>query len=413
MNKPQQIVYSTRQQDFSRSRRLLRLAAYGVGGSSLVLAVLLLLVNLTADGASATDPLPPLENSGVATLLGVILLLVIGLGMAGLLFGLSVMLESIARLSAVVIAARHHTHDGPVSPDHSSRLGTAESGAPIDASRVPWEEILMILRDTRENTLLTEEERRDKAVRVEQQEMAETKSILERLCQSGDFPSARERLAEMERKYPGRPALNEWAEHIERARSERERLDIDVYTRRVDEYITISAWQRARETVAEFQQRYPESGTADQLAARVEREFEVYDDAQRTRMYAEIQRYVSRRRWREALMASHTFIERFPHRSEADALRLQLDTLAVNADIQTRQELEAEITELAKRGQYADAEALARQVVEQFPDSPTAEILRSQLDRLHELATNPNAPPPRVRPSGVSSSSGFLPLRND
>jgi len=266
------------------------------------------------------------------------------------------------------------------------------------ALRAACDEILLIVRDARDNTLLTEEQRREKAIRVEQQAFTEATARVEKLSADGDFARAAQIVGEMGERFPGRPALQQMSAQIARRRDERESADVHEFTRRVEEFINISAWDRARGTSEELRRRYPKSSAADQLDARIEREFQLYEDAQRRQMYAEIERYVSRRRWNEALAAAETFIERFPHRSESDALRIQLSTLANNAEVSARQDMDAEITELARRGQYAEAESLADQLIRRWPDSPQAEILRSQLDRLHELATNPKAPPPRVRP---------------
>ena len=52
---------------------------------------------------------------------------------------------------------------------------------------------------------------------------------------------------------------------------------------------------------------------------------------------------------------------------------------------------------LAKHGRYIDATALAKRVIAQYPDSPQADVLRQQISRLEELATNPAAPPARLR----------------
>ena len=82
---------------------------------------------------------------------------------------------------------------------------------------------------------------------------------------------------------------------------------------------------------------------------------------------------------------------------DAEALRMQVPTLEANAEIETRQQLEAQIMALVKHGRYIEATALAKRVIEQYPDSPQAEALRRQIDRLEELATNPDAPPARVR----------------
>ena len=70
----------------------------------------------------------------------------------------------------------------------------------------------------------------------------------------------------------------------------------------------------------------------------------------------------------------------------AAAVRQQMATLKANAEIETRQELENEIKELIRTKKFADALDLAQQVIANYPDSPQAEALRSQLPRLQQRA---------------------------
>lgn len=386
------------------------------------LSALAVVVVVSAAVIIATEVLSTRLPDGPTRALRAVAIGGLALGIAGLLHALTSLFstgerlhDSLQELHSELAEIRHelaNTHDRHDAASGSS--GSQTTAAAPDAIDVrpitpppdapPWSELMMLLRDVRENTLLSEPERQRKAARIEQQELQETDATLKTLARAGDFQQAEQRLAELERKYPRATTVGEMRSWLEQQRAERQESDAMTASRRVDELISISAWDRARSVVEELARRHPNAGVIAQLRARIDREFAIYEDAQRTRMYAEIQRYVSRRRWREALAAAQTFIERFPDHSEAETLSLQLSTLANNAEIAERAELEAEITELAKRGQYAEAEELARRVIERFPDSPTAEILRSQLDRLHELATNPNAPPPRVRPSGASSS---------
>lgn len=308
--------------------------------------------------------------------------------------------ERIAEFRSIRSSSASYSDSPPARAPSTPPTTLPPPSAPDDSVRSMLEELLVILRDVRDNTLLTDEERREKAGHFEQTELAEAEKLIGSFAERGEFEHARDRLDELDRRFRRRPAVARLREFVEQSRLHREQEEFAHIGRRVDELINMCAWDKAREEVALFRGRYPGCAGVDTFEARIEREFQIYDDAQRQRLNAEIQRYVLRRRWREALAAAEAFIERFPHRPESEALALQLETLRNNAEVSARQEMEAEITELAKRGQYAEAEALARIAIERWPDSTQAEILRSQLDRLHELATNPNAPPPRVRPSG-------------
>ncbi len=380
------------------ARHRLLWAAAAVAGLTFAVTALMLVARVRAHG--------PIDLAFVAD---VSLGLVLGLGVAAVLCAVASLLQCSAEFESCMADLEQVSNETRASAQQisqalqalpaiaDSRADAAHAEA-VAALRAECDEILLIVRDARDNTLLTEEQRREKAIRVEQQAFSEAQTRVERLSVDGDFARAVQLVSELGRRFPGRPALEQMSGLISRRRDEREKADVHEFTRRVEEFINISAWDRARGTADDLRRRYPDSGAAAQLDARIDREFQLYEDAQRRQMYAEIERYVSRRRWNEALAAAETFIERFPHRSEADALRIQLSTLANNAEVAARQDMDAEITELARRGQYAEAESLADQLIRRWPDSPQAEILRSQLDRLHELATNPKAPPPRVRP---------------
>ena len=57
-----------------------------------------------------------------------------------------------------------------------------------------------------------------------------------------------------------------------------------------------------------------------------------------------------------------------------------------NAEIQTRQQMESEFREQMKQRQFASALRLANELMERYPKSPQADVLRSQLPRLEKLA---------------------------
>ena len=82
------------------------------------------------------------------------------------------------------------------------------------------------------------------------------------------------------------------------------------------------------------------------------------------------------------LAAARVFVERFPGCEESEALLMEIPTLKANAEIDARQFLEAKIMDCARHGRYIEAVDLAKKVIAQFPESPQAEALRKQLDRL-------------------------------
>ncbi|RMF84901.1 MAG: hypothetical protein D6744_02295, partial [Planctomycetota bacterium] len=57
-----------------------------------------------------------------------------------------------------------------------------------------------------------------------------------------------------------------------------------------------------------------------------------------------------------------------------------------NAQIRERQQMEAEIRDLIKQHRFDGALRVARSLLEQYPTSPQAEVLREQLPKLEQKA---------------------------
>lgn len=322
----------------------------------------------------------------------------IGIALAGLLLGLASALRVLRQIKNAL--ARLERFEYESRPSHGT-TSEANSSKDVESSAqksaLQLHEMLLILRDIRDNSLLSEEERREKKSRVASDDVRHAQQLIRGLVDEGSFAQARQMAEEMARKYPENPIAGQLLTDVESHRVKRERADIRETAKQVGDLISISAWERARTVAQQLLERHPDSVEARQIGERIERDHDLFQAEQRRRMYAEIQRYVSRRRWREALAAARTFMERFPTSDETASLQAQTDTLVDNAEIETRQELEAEITDLARHGRYIEAADFARRLIDRYPDSPQADVLRQQLPRLEELANDPKAPPARVR----------------
>ncbi|HKQ50186.1 MAG TPA: tetratricopeptide repeat protein [Phycisphaerae bacterium] len=393
--------------DTSKNGLISRLYGYplltGLGMATLALLVVAGVLRMFAPTASSP--------SHVAVDLAILsLYLAIGLASAGLLIGISLILRVLRDLhSALVRVERYQYEIGPApappatapqppSPGDETIVElTSESDVAARIPPPPWQEIVRLLEDIRDNSLLTEAERQEKRQQTAEQELDQAERGVSAHLAAGDYARARQLAEAVHAKYPADPRADRIAEQLESSREQHEAEDVGSVAKQVDDLISISAWQRARHLAQQLQQRHPDSADARNLLIRIEREHGIFQEEQRRRMSAEIQRFVSRRRWEEALAAARTFVERFPGCPDSEAILLQIPTLENNADIERRQQLEAEIMDLVRHGRYIEAAELARRVIERFPDSPQAEALRLQLRRLEELANNPTAPPARVR----------------
>ena len=325
---------------------------------------------------------------------------------AGLLFGLAALLRGLRGIHAALIRVEQAQIDAKDGPAAAELPSFGDATLPIKepmsepapgGSPAPWQELIMLLQDIRDNSLLSLEERKEKKLRSVETEFHQTRELVMRLIAQGEFSQARLALDSLQLRHPGDARTDPLAEQIESAREKQEVQDVRAVVKQVDDLITISAWQRALGLVQQLQQQHPDSKEAVQLMMRVEREYTAFQEEQRRRMHLEVQRFVTRRRWEEALAAAQTFIERFPGCAESEGFLLEIPTLKNNAEIERRQDLETQIMEYAKHGRYIEAADLARRVIRDYPSSPQAGALRAQLSRLEELATNPDAPPARLR----------------
>lgn len=365
--------------------------------------------------AHVLDP-APLTSAKIAEF---VLWIAVGVLAGGVLAAMSTMVALLREMRDGLVRVEHYQYElgqraQRDAAGDAARMDTVfgvQLDAPVDAPRdpppdpprdrpaveIPWREIVQALHDIRDYTLMSDEQRREKKAHYDEEQWRQGRARLESALAAHDFSAARRVAEDLARRFSNRAEAAALPGEVETARERFESSDVVTTTKQVNDLINIAAWQRARDVAQQLQQRHPDSSEARQLLLRIEREHNLAQGEQQRRMAAEVQRYVSRRRWEEALAAAKTFIERFPQTADAEALRLQLPTLETNAEIERRQQLEARIMDLTRHGRYIQAVDLARQVIAQYPGSPQAEALRSQLARLEDLANNPSAPPARIR----------------
>ncbi len=335
------------------------------------------------------------------------LALAAGLAFGGLLWGLAALLrvlrslhDSILRLEGLSYDLRDSSNamtEADRAPLRDPTTAGDDSDETLFSSPTPWREIVTLLEDIRDNSLLCDDERQEKKLRFADEEIQNVAVRIRALTTKGDYAQARELVSSMHRRFPRDERVSELSTQVEENRERHESDDVRSCTQQVDDLISISAWDRARELADELRQRHPDAVEARQLLLRLEREHRLFEEEQRRRMNAEVQRFVTRRRWEEALAAARVFVERFPGCEESEALLMEIPALKANSEIEARQFLEAKIMDCARHGRYIEAVDLAKKVITQFPESPQADALRDQLKRLEELAENPDAPPARIR----------------
>lgn len=343
--------------------RLLTMAGwFGVAASAIWALVRILELSQQA-GTSAGD------------MIAIVCKMVGGLAGSALLFGLGELLKQFDGFSRVyeqnIVSTRHAA---------SREAATEKAGS------ATMDELVVLLREVRDISLLNDGQR---AKRLEAQGRAAV-GVLQRevpvLLREHNWIEARHRVQEARERFPTFAVWDEFERQIEQMRAQVEAHDFENAERQVRDLSALSAWDRVGEVVRELLQRHPESPRALELAQRVRAQRGKAETEQRTKLMMSAQEATNARDWRTAIAHANQLIQRFPKTPEAQALQLQLPTLRVNAEIQTRQNMESQYASYVKARRFTDAARVARDVIDQYPDSPQADVMRQQLPRLEARA---------------------------
>jgi len=303
-------------------------------------------------------------------------------GLAGgvLLWGLS---EIVRRLCDLKAASMGMWAPDPAGVARSATDAASSEG--VDPVRL--EELVVLTREVRDISLLSEEQRR---LRLDAQGKAACEHLqreVPQLLREHNWIEARNRVQEARERFP---SLREWdtlEKQIEEMRVQVETHDIEDASRQINDLVALAAWERVAEVVDHLLERHPESARAIELAQDVRRRRHEAEAQQRAQLMARAQEAVNQRDWKVALEAGMRVIKRFPKSAEAQDLRVQMPTLRANAEIKARQEMEANIRTLSQQHRYSDALRVARDVIDRYPTSPQASALREKIGRLEQLAT--------------------------
>ncbi len=331
--------------------------------------------------------------------LGVIAILVCGLAAAAVIVGLAEVLRLLGRADATLtrldLAGPPPLVGAPAPPPSQPSPAPPPSAPALDSRQ--FEVLQRLLEEVRDNVLLTDEERRIKHQRLAALERRERTVQIQQAVDAGQFQRARQLLLDLERRIGGDENTRVLAEHIETAARQAEAEDVAAATKQCEDLMALTSWDRAARVAEELIDRHPDSLPAKQLLARVHRERQVHQQEHRNRLFLEIQRHTSRREWRQAVEVARRLIETYPESIEAESLRTQMDTLTANAEIEHRKQLEAQYKAYLEENRFADALALAREVIRLYPQSPQARALREQIPHLERHVQASIGKPPSER----------------
>jgi outer membrane protein assembly factor BamD (BamD/ComL family) len=247
-------------------------------------------------------------------------------------------------------------------------------------------EVLSVLSEIMENTLLDGSEKAAKREHARKHRQQTLRREIEALIKVGKFQQARERLDEYGSRYAEAAEVAELQAQLSEALRQHELSEIANVTEQVQRYMGLGLWERAQETAIGLAQQFPENPDASRLPENVRLEQATNARGEQQRLYRELEHLVARKHWRQALRAAETLIEKHPESPEAARLRDQMEELRRNAAIAERKEWESRIAEHIKNGRHLEAYNLATELMNKYPDSPQANEIRKGLDQLKARA---------------------------
>jgi len=262
----------------------------------------------------------------------------------------------------------------------------AEPSATAAGSR----EMVRVLREIEENTLLADTDKARKRARLAEARRQQMQTEIRQLIEATKWPEARARIEDFRAEYPESDEVMELRKRLEAAIKEHQELDVQTTSEQIRSYMSLGLWEKARQAARQLGEKYPGHAEARKMENVVRLEEEVSKKEDRLRLYREIEHLVARKHYRDAKRTAQMLLERYAESAEAASLRGQMDELVRNADIEARREMENQIPEFIKQNRHGEAYEAARALVAQYPDSPQAAALKPQLDALRERAEGTN-----------------------
>ncbi|MBS3821272.1 MAG: hypothetical protein GVY16_05165 [Planctomycetes bacterium] len=257
----------------------------------------------------------------------------------------------------------------------------------------PAEDLKPLLERLREelaelntNTLLSTEQREAKRLRKQSQRAEQLSRQAGLAIRECDYDQAEAMLERLSHEIPDDPHLEELQDRIEEGRRDEVRRIVQNEVRRASDLMAVARFDEAVEVARDIENKHGEQPEATGLLERVQREAHAYENEQRRRLLSLITAHGEARQWTLALDAAHRLLETYPDSDEAQKVRGMMTTLVDNARIEEVRELRDRILDLMERRRYTEAADLARQVVDDYPETAAAEELREKLPHLQELA---------------------------
>lgn len=248
------------------------------------------------------------------------------------------------------------------------------------------EQLVRLTGEVRDIGLLNAGEREQRLQMEADELMRRLEQEVPALLREHNWPEAYRRVQRARLRFPSLKNWDTLEQQVEAARAGVAAQDIEAAEREMNDLITLGAFDRATQVLQDLQRRHPGNPRVEQITRQVALSRDKAAAEERARLMAQAQTATDARRWQEALQRVELMLNKYPHSPEAQELRQQLPTLRDNAEIQTRQQMESDIRDLIQARRFPDALRVAKELIERYPRSPQAEVLRDQLPRLEQRA---------------------------
>jgi outer membrane protein assembly factor BamD (BamD/ComL family) len=265
----------------------------------------------------------------------------------------------------------------------SSASGSSESAEAMEASLAA---LSRQVSEINELLLLSDQERAARRSRLEQEEVESLAGEVEAAVATQLFAEADTALEAFCQRQPHDDRIPVLRERIATGRASARTEAVREAMQEATNLISAERFDEAHQLAEQLQQDHPDVPEAETLLSRVQRESAGYATQQRQRLVELVQEHGQARQWALALKAAHRLIERYRTSPEADTVRTMMPTLVDNARIEEVRNQRDRFVEMMKRHRYDDAIAIARGIIEDYPETQAAEELRRELPRLLQLA---------------------------
>lgn len=309
---------------------------------------------------------------------------VIILGFAALTFILSLIYKLI--LNYVIESfSTEKTKDTPKPAPQAQSV--SENQAEMNQLNLKMEKAVALLGELNENILLNDEAKKQKWEAITSTEVKEVLREVDKLVNGKEWAQARTLLGQILQKHPENTTIKEQVDKLKNLQKQAFNGELEQASKLIKDLIAISAWDKAIQQAENLLDKHPDNESAKRLVHQTYEERQKFRIQQIKRMHNDIERAITRKRWSDALQITRQMIEKYPDSPEAEELRARLATMEENAEIEKRQQLEEQIKDLVKRKNFIQAVELAKYIIHEYPQSPQADALKTQIEKLTELAS--------------------------